>query len=105
MSETRMVVSTAPTVEVGAELAKALVERQLAACVNLIPGARSIYRWEGEVHDDAEVVLVIKTTAARCDACVEALVALHPYDVPEAVALPVVAGNEAYLRWIGEVVE
>lgn len=95
---------TAPTAEAPA-LARALVERGLAACVNLVPGVRSIYRWQGEVHDDPEVLLIAKTTQGGFEALREAVVALHPYDVPEVIALPVVVGHRPYLDWIGHEVK
>src|SRR5512146_3053978 len=95
-----VVLVTAPTAEKAAELARAVVEERLAACGNVVPGLRSIYRWEGEVHDDAEALLVLKTTRARFDALRDRVLALHPYDVPEVIAVAVEAGSAAYLAWI-----
>jgi periplasmic divalent cation tolerance protein len=92
--------STAPSVEKAAEIARALVDERLAACVNVVPGVRSIYRWKGEVCDDAEVLCVIKTRADRVEALRARLVALHPYEVPELVVMDVVGGNLPYLSWI-----
>lgn len=92
--------STAPDGETAARIARALVEERLAACVNLVPAVRSIYRWQGRVEDDAEVLLVIKTRAERVDALGERLRALHPYELPELVALPVTAGLAPYLDWV-----
>ncbi len=100
MTDVRVVYVTAPDAEVAARLGRAVVEAGLAACVNLVPGLRSIYWWEGKVHDDAEVLLIVKTTAAQLDALRDHLVALHPYTVPEVIALPVVAGHEPYLEWV-----
>ena len=99
----RIVLSTAPP-EVAPELARALVEERLAACVNIVPAVRSIYQWQGELCDDAEALLVAKTSAARVPALTERLVELHPYDVPEiiAVALAPGEGNAAYLEWVAE---
>ncbi len=94
------VLVTTPTAERAAELARALVEERLAACGNVIPGLRSIYRWQGKVEDDAEALLVLKTTRARFDALRDRVLALHPYDVPEVLALPVEAGSAAYLAWL-----
>jgi periplasmic divalent cation tolerance protein len=96
----RAVLTTAPNAEVGALIARALVEDRLAACVNVIPGVRSIYRWEDEVQDDPEVVLIIKTRADRCEALAARIKDLHPYDVPEVLVLPAVGGNAPYLAWI-----
>jgi periplasmic divalent cation tolerance protein len=95
-----VVMVTAPTPERAAELARALVEARLAACGNVVPGLRSIYRWEGKVQDEAEVLLVLKTTRARFPALRDRVLALHPYQVPEVLALPVEAGAEGYLGWI-----
>ncbi len=102
MSETnaRVVLCTAPNTEVGAQLARGLVEARLAACVNLIPGVRSFYHWEGAIHDDAEVQLVVKTRAALVGEVSAWLEEHHPYDTPEVLALPVSVGSAAYLRWI-----
>jgi periplasmic divalent cation tolerance protein len=99
-TEVRVVLITAPDVETGAGLARALVAERLAACVNVVPAVRSIYRWEGEVQDDAEVLLVVKTRRARCAALAARVQDLHPYDVPEVVELPAVGGSEAYLDWV-----
>lgn len=95
-----VVLVTAPSPEKAAELARALVEERLAACGNVVPGLRSIYRWEGELHDDAEALLLLKTTRARFDALRARVVELHPYDVPEVLALPVEAGSAGTLAWI-----
>jgi periplasmic divalent cation tolerance protein len=91
---------TTPTADVAAQIARALVEERLAACGNVVPGLRSIYRWEGEIHDDAEALLVLKTTRARFEALRERALALHPYEVPEVIALPIEAGSAPYLEWI-----
>jgi periplasmic divalent cation tolerance protein len=100
-----VVLVTAPTAERAAEMARTLVEERLAACGNVVPGIRSIYRWEGEVQDDEEVLLVLKTTRERFEALRERVLALHPYEVPEVLALPVEAGSEKYLAWLaGETV-
>ncbi len=96
----RVALVTAPDAEVGARIARALVEERWAACVNLVPGVRSVYRWEGKLEDEAEVLLVVKTRADRVSGLAERLRALHPYDVPELVALPVEQGLEAYLAWV-----
>lgn len=101
MIEVRVVLVTMPTAERAAELARALVEERLAACGNVVPGLRSIYRWEGRVVDEPEVLLVLKTTAARFEALRDRVLALHPYQVPEVLALPVDAGSAAYLAWVG----
>jgi periplasmic divalent cation tolerance protein len=86
--------------QAAAELARTLVGERLAACGNIIPSMRSIYRWQGEVHDEGEAMLVLKTTAALFDRLKERILALHTYEVPEVIGLPIVAGHEPYLDWI-----
>ena len=100
MKSPRVVLVTAPDEDVGRRLARALVERRLAACANLIPGVRSIYRWDGEVRDEAEVLLVIKTVAGRISELEAALAELHPYDVPECIALEPASVEAKYLAWL-----
>jgi periplasmic divalent cation tolerance protein len=95
-----VVLVTTPTPERAAEIARVVVEERLAACGNVVPGLRSIYRWQGQVHDDPEALLVLKTTRARFEALRDRILALHPYEVPEVIALPVEAGSAAYLAWI-----
>ena len=81
-------------------LARTLVEERLAACVNVVPGVRSFYRWEGAVQDDAELLLVAKTHAERGGALAARVKELHPYDLPEVLELPAVGGSDAYLDWV-----
>ncbi len=100
MSEVRVCLCTAPDADVAAALAKGLVEQRLAACVNIVPQIRSVYRWEGEVHDDSEVLLIIKTSDTRFVQMRDWLVEAHPYDVPEVLALPIDDGAPAYVKWV-----
>ena len=102
MSGRVVALSTVGTAEDAERIARALVERRLAACVNVVPGVVSFYRWKGAVEKDEERLLVIKTRAERLEALREALVELHPYEVPELVALPVEAGHAPYLAWLDE---
>lgn len=95
-----MVFVTAKDEEEAARLLRALVEKKLAACGNIIRGARSIYRWEGAVHDETEALMIIKTRRGLFSALEEEVRRLHSYSTPEILALPVVAGSEAYLKWI-----
>jgi periplasmic divalent cation tolerance protein len=81
-------------------IAQALVEKGHAACVNVLPGVLSFYRWKGEITRDTEWLLVMKTTAARFEALREALVEMHPYDLPEVIELPIERGHAPYLEWI-----
>ena len=98
----RIVLITAPDEEIGARLARGLVEEQLAACVNRRGGWSSTYRWEGRVEEAEEVLLVVKTRASRLEALVRWLRRAHPYDVPECVALEPKAVEGAYAAWWGE---
>lgn len=102
MTDTRVVLVTAPDVDTAAGLVRTLVEERLAACGNLVPGVRSIYRWEGKICDEAEVLLVLKTTAPLADALRDRILALHPYACPEVLVLPVEGGHAAYLAWVRE---
>ncbi len=88
----------------GPRLARALVEERLAACVNLIVGVTSVYRWEGAVHEDEETTLFIKVSAAKRDAMTARLIELHPYEVPEVLVLDpdVAASASAYVSWVRE---
>lgn len=92
--------STCPDVESAARIARSLVGERLAACVNQLPGLVSTYRWQGEMHEEAEVLLVIKTTRERFDALRNRLVELHPCEVPELIALDIAGGLPAYLDWL-----
>jgi periplasmic divalent cation tolerance protein len=104
MSELSVVLVTAPDLDTAARLARALVEERLAACGNLVPGVRSIYRWQGAVHDEAEVLVVLKTRRDAVEALRARVVALHPYECPEVVALSVGDVHPPYLAWVlGEV--
>jgi len=98
--DARVVLVTAPDVAVARALARALVDERLAACGNIVPGVTSIFRWQGAVQEEAEALLVLKTSAERMDALRARVVELHPYEVPEVLALAVDAGNQPYLDWI-----
>jgi periplasmic divalent cation tolerance protein len=94
-----VVLSTVGTAEDAERIARELVERGLAACVNVLPAVTSIYRWKGKLERE-ERLLLIKTRADRFAALRDALVALHPYEVPEVLALPVADGHAPYLQWL-----
>jgi periplasmic divalent cation tolerance protein len=100
MATPLLCLSTCPDAETATRIARALVEERLAACVNRLPGVHSVYRWQAKVIDDAEVLLVIKTTSGRFEALRDRLVELHPYEVPELIAIEVSGGHGAYLDWI-----
>jgi periplasmic divalent cation tolerance protein len=95
-----IVFCTCPDTPTASRLAKTLVDERLAACVNVVGGIASTYRWNGEVHVADEVLLVIKTMADRFEAMQARLVALHPYDVPEVLAIEPAAGAAPYLAWL-----
>ena len=92
--------STAPDEASARALAVALLEERLATCVNRLPGLQSMYFWDGSLQDELEILLIIKTTAGRLADVEARLKALHPYELPEFVALPVMGGNERYLDWV-----
>ena len=92
--------STCPDEATAKRLAEALVSERLATCVNRVAGVASTYFWDGRLQDDAEILLIIKTTAARLAGLEARLQALHPYELPELVVLPVAGGNERYLQWV-----
>jgi periplasmic divalent cation tolerance protein len=97
---TRIVLMTAPDLAVGKRLARTLVERKLAACVNLVPLATSIYAWQGQIEESSEVLLVAKTAADRVAALEAAVAELHPYDVPEVVVLDAIHVEAKYRAWL-----
>jgi periplasmic divalent cation tolerance protein len=99
-SPVRVALTMAPDRETAATLARTLVNERLAACVNVVPGAESFYRWEGRIQEDAEVLLIIKTQEARTEALASRIKALHPYDLPEVLVLPAIGGSTAYLQWV-----
>ena len=96
------ILCTTPDVASAERIADALVEERLAACVNLVPGLSSVFRWEGKVRREPEVLLVIKTQRTRFEAVCTRVKALHPYTVPELIALPITAGTPDYLTWLTE---
>jgi periplasmic divalent cation tolerance protein len=95
-----VVLCTVSSLEEGRRMARELVERRLAACVNLLPKVESVYRWQGVVESAEEVLLVVKTTPARFAELSETIAALHSYEVPEILALPVSDGSSQYLDWL-----
>ena len=99
-SDALLVLTTCGSEEEAAGIARALLDSRLAACVNLLPRVRSLYRWEGKVEDAAETLLLIKTRAALLDALTAEVRRLHSYELPEIIALPVAAGLPPYLAWI-----
>ncbi len=95
-----MVLTTVGSEDEAVTLVRALLERRLVACGSILPGARSLYRWEGKLADEREVLVLLKTRSARLDALEAACAELHPYKLPELLALPAASGNALYLSWL-----
>jgi periplasmic divalent cation tolerance protein len=102
MTDKIFVLTTAGSEEEARKIARGLVERQLAACVNIVPRVSSIYRWQGKVEEAEEYSLIAKTDVGHFDQVRDAIVKMHSYEVPECVAIPIEAGSAAYLNWIAE---
>jgi len=100
MTDALLVFTTLPGADKAAELAKVLVEERLAACANLLPAIRSIYRWQGKLQDENEVLVLLKTRAEHLERLKLRILELHPYEVPEVLAVPVEAGYQPYLDWL-----
>ncbi len=97
-----VVLVTCATMDDATRIAKHVIEGRKAACVNILPQLRSIYRWEGEIHDEEELLLLMKTTREMFEALSTAVREVHPYSVPEIIALPITDGYDGYLRWVQE---
>ncbi|XP_075437044.1 protein CutA isoform X3 [Ascaphus truei] len=95
---------TCPNDKVAKDIARGLVERKLAACVNIIPQITSIYEWKGKIEEDSEVLLMIKTRFSKVSALTEYVRSVHPYEVCEVISLPIEGGNPPYLQWVGDTV-
>ena len=102
MTDKRLVLTTCGSIEEARSIAHTLVERQLAACVNIVPQVESVYRWEGEIETASEWLLVIKTTAETFHRVRDTLTTLHSYELPECIEIGVEDGSAEYLEWIGE---
>jgi len=100
MEDVRLVLCTFPDIEQARQIGTVLMERQLAACVNLVPGVESIYRWQGEVETAGEVLGIFKTTRTALGTLEEALAGLHPYEVPEILVVEPAHVSAAYARWV-----
>ncbi|XP_056607530.1 protein CutA homolog isoform X2 [Triplophysa dalaica] len=95
---------TCPNDTVAKELARGIVERKLAACVNIIPKIISVYEWHGKIEEDSEVLLMIKTRSSKVSVLAEYVRSNHPYEVAEVISLPIDQGNPPYLKWISDTV-
>ena len=100
MAKARIVLTTVGVLEKAEQLASALVERRLAACVNVVGPMRSIYRWKGAIEREQEYLLIIKTTSERAADLTAAFTELHPYELPERVELSIEGGSGEYLEWL-----
>ena len=105
MTNKRLVLTTAASLEESKKIARQLVDRRLAACVNIIPKIESVYRWEGKVEEAEEFLLLVKTTEDARPRVQEAIQQLHSYDLPECIALSIDEGSPAYLKWMDDSVE
>jgi periplasmic divalent cation tolerance protein len=97
-----IVMSTVPNEEVGKRIATAVLEKKLAPCVNMVANVRSIYTWKGKINDETELIMIIKTRASLFERIKDEIKANHPYECPEILAIPILAGNQPYLDWIAE---
>jgi len=100
MTEVRMVFVTVPDSTTAADLTRRLLDEGLVACGNIMDGVRSMYRWDGKICDDSEVLLILKTVESAVERLKKRVIELHPYDCPEVLAVPVSAGHEDYLSWV-----
>ncbi len=105
MTNARVVLTTAGSVDEARKMARALVERKLAACVNIVPGIESVYRWQGKIETASEWLLVIKTEESAFEGVRATIEALHSYETPECIALAVSEGDQEYLYWINANIE
>jgi periplasmic divalent cation tolerance protein len=100
MTDFIVVFVTAPSEKAGEKIAQALLKERLAACVNIVPGLKSLFRWKGKISTEEEVLLLIKTKDRLFEKLKKRVIELHSYDIPEVVALGILAGNEKYLDWL-----
>jgi periplasmic divalent cation tolerance protein len=105
MTDKIVVLTTASSKDEARKIARALVERLLAACVNIVPQVGSVYRWEGEVEEAEEWLLIVKTTRGAFERVRDAINELHSYDVPECISISIESGSLKYLNWLGESVK
>lgn len=100
-----LVMTNVPDIATAQSMARMLVDAKLAACVNILPAVQSVYRWQGAVEEAGEISLLIKTTQQHYPQLQQAIVAAHPYDLPEVIAWPLAAGHQPYLQWVADETE
>jgi periplasmic divalent cation tolerance protein len=100
LTDAMLVLTTLPNADAAGEMAKSLVEEKLAACANIFPAVRSLYRWQGKIQDENEVLVLLKTRQEHFERLKSRILELHPYEVPEVLAIPVEQGYQAYLEWL-----
>ena len=100
MSNVQILLSTVESAQTAEKIASTVVEERLAACVNVLPGVSSYFRWEGEIQREQEFMLILKTSTDRLRALIERIKTLHPYEVPEIVSVPVEEGHQPFLDWV-----
>jgi periplasmic divalent cation tolerance protein len=100
LTDAMLVLTTLPNADAAGELAKSLVEEKLAACANIFPAVRSVYKWQGKIQDENEVLVLLKTRQEHFERLKSRILELHPYEVPEVLAIPVEQGYQAYLEWL-----
>jgi periplasmic divalent cation tolerance protein len=105
MTDKRLVLTTVGSESEARKIAHTLVERHLAACVNIIPRVGSVYRWKGEIEESEEYLLVIKTAQGREEEVRNAIRELHSYELPECISIPIESGSAEYLKWISDSIE
>jgi periplasmic divalent cation tolerance protein len=96
---------TTPDETTAVKIAKTLVNESLAACINIVPVVRSIYKWKGEIYDERESLLVIKTMEEKLNDLINKVRQMHPYEVPEIIALPIIGGHDGYIKWVEDIVK
>ena len=102
MTDAVLVLTTLPNADAASELAKTVVNEKLAACANLFPAVRSVYRWQAKLQDENEVLVLLKTRQEHFERLKARILELHPYEVPEVLAIPVEQGYQAYLDWLAK---
>ena len=96
---------TTPSKDIAVQIARTLLQEKLAACINIIPSITSYFTWEDSVHEESEALMLVKTRSDLfADRLIPAVMALHPYDIPEIIALPITSGLDSYINWINQVI-